>query len=212
MSNTSTHEQSRVEQNIKGHSIRPNATLVGVDLNGANLTGANLTGANLTGANLTGVYLVEANLTGADLTGADLTGADLMEASLRGASLRGASLWDANLWRADLRDANLTGANLAGAEGVEGIPKQPVPGLARLVLKQIKDHPETWDQRVCHSGCGTKHCVAGWAIVLAGEAGVAAEKRLNTEEAAALLLGGNDHPFNPTDNPIPWLEQMVSKE
>lgn len=35
------------------------------------------------------------------------------------------------------------------------------------VLAQIEAHPETWDQTKWH--CGTKHCIAGWAQILAGK-------------------------------------------
>lgn len=35
------------------------------------------------------------------------------------------------------------------------------------VFDQIKTHPETWDQKQWH--CGSTHCFAGWAQVLAGK-------------------------------------------
>ncbi len=41
--------------------------------------------------------------------------------------------------------------------------------LLRDVVKQIVNHPETWDQTVFHSSCGTAHCVAGWAAVMEGK-------------------------------------------
>lgn len=31
------------------------------------------------------------------------------------------------------------------------------------IIDQIREHPESWNQKVYHSGCGTKHCIAGWA-------------------------------------------------
>lgn len=37
----------------------------------------------------------------------------------------------------------------------------------RRVIDQINAHPESWDQSVWH--CGTKHCFAGWAQILAGK-------------------------------------------
>jgi hypothetical protein len=68
--------------------------------------------------------------------------------------------------------------------------------------------------RSWHSDCGTKHCFAGWAVTLAGEAGKAAEGRLETAPAARLLLGGSDHPFDEEDGGrvIPWLEARVAEE
>ena len=38
----------------------------------------------------------------------------------------------------------------------------------KKVLDQIEQHPETWDQDIWHSPCGTQHCFAGWAEILAG--------------------------------------------
>jgi hypothetical protein len=37
--------------------------------------------------------------------------------------------------------------------------------------------------------CGTKHCRAGWAIVLAGEAGAALEAKYGPATAGALIYG-----------------------
>ena len=35
----------------------------------------------------------------------------------------------------------------------------------KAILDQIKSHPETWNQYVWHSHCGTSHCIAGWAQI-----------------------------------------------
>lgn len=40
--------------------------------------------------------------------------------------------------------------------------------MASLVENQIRMHPETHNQRVWVSDCGTTACVAGWAVQLAG--------------------------------------------
>lgn len=39
---------------------------------------------------------------------------------------------------------------------------------ANLVLKQIENDPDTWQQRVWaeQTKCGTVHCFAGWAVAL----------------------------------------------
>lgn len=34
------------------------------------------------------------------------------------------------------------------------------------ILTHIKKHPESYDQRVTHSQCGTKHCIAGHADLM----------------------------------------------
>lgn len=35
--------------------------------------------------------------------------------------------------------------------------------LMQKTMDQILLHPETWNQSVWHSDCGTSHCFAGWA-------------------------------------------------
>lgn len=41
--------------------------------------------------------------------------------------------------------------------------------LLRKVMEHITAHPEEYDQReyAVRTECGTKHCIAGWAVVLA---------------------------------------------
>ena len=155
------------------------ALAIDADLTGADLTGADLTGADLTGAGLTG-----ADLTGADLTGADLRGADLRGAGLRGAGLRGAGLTGADLTGADLRSADLTGADLTGAD-LRGAEIPIIPNIDSAVLAAIEAggtlRMDTW-----HT-CNTTHCRAGWAIVLAGDAGAKLETNIGSAAAGALI-------------------------
>ena len=33
----------------------------------------------------------------------------------------------------------------------------------KKIIDQIREHPESWNQYVYHSSCGTAHCIAGWA-------------------------------------------------
>lgn len=49
-------------------------------------------------------------------------------------------------------------------------PPNPLRGerLLKAAINQILLHPETWDQKVWHSPCRTKHCLAGWCQILAG--------------------------------------------
>lgn len=46
--------------------------------------------------------------------------------------------------------------------------------------------------------CGTTHCVAGWAIMLAGEQGAALERAIGPDAAGALIFAKS----NP-DLPVP---------
>jgi acetyltransferase-like isoleucine patch superfamily enzyme len=92
-----------------------------------------------------------------------------------------------------------------------------VAGLAGAVLRQIVDHPETYDQGVWHSECGTQHCAAGWAVVLAGDAGRALESRVGTRAAAEMLLRSAHGdigwcPFGADDDPRPWLRDLAERD
>lgn len=55
----------------------------------------------------------------------------------------------------------------------------------RVVLGHIKANPNSWDQTTWH--CGTTHCFAGWAQILAGKAAHDG----NTRRDARLFLGLN---------------------
>ena len=137
---------------------------------GDTLTGANLTDADLAWADLTGANLTDADLTGADLTGADLTEVDLIDADLTGV---------------DLIDADLTGANLYGAK----LPEAPV--VERLHTKMLSAiEAGGLDMKTWHT-CETTHCRAGWAIVLAGDAGWALEKKIGPSAAGALIINAS---------------------
>lgn len=80
-----------------------------------------------------------------------------------------------------------------------------IPNLAQLILEQVEAKPETFDMGSWHGDetcdgpkvpsmgyrkCGTTHCVAGWAVVIAGAAGRKLELEVgdDTEDAARLLF------------------------
>jgi hypothetical protein len=125
----------------------------------------------------------DANLIGADLSDADLRGADLSGANLSGANLIGANLIGADLSDANLRGAFLRGADLSGAPKIENI-HQAVYAAASA--------PDALDMGQWHNACGTAHCRAGWAVVLAGEAGKALEAKIGTPAAAAAIYLASD--------------------
>jgi hypothetical protein len=150
----------------------------GVNLSDADLTNANLSGADLTYANLAGIYLCSANLVGAFFVCADLFGADLSNANLSGADLFGADLTNANLSGADL-----SGVNLCGVRYVD-VPV--VPRLDAQILERIESGEGSLRMNVWHT-CETTHCRAGWAVVLAGDAGRKLEAKIGTAAAGALI-------------------------
>ena len=125
----------------------------------------------------------------ASLTNADLTNADLSFAVLRGANLTGANLTGANL-----RGAALTNAVLTGAELPDGVPL--VTNIDAAILSAISEDASGLKMDRWH--CGTTHCRAGWAVILAGDAGVALERQIGTAAAGALIYAASR-----PDKPVP---------
>ena len=188
-----------------------------VDLRGANLSRADLRGADLRRANLRGANLSGANLSGADLSHADLGGADLSGANLRHADLGVAylsytDLHDADLGGADLSHANLSRADLSGAKvSAELIPtaEQAAPLLAEVAAAALVCD-DALDMSTWHT-CETTHCIAGWAIQLAGKRGAALEKEYGSQSAGLALLGAEaaSHFFDTNEEAREWLRTKV---
>jgi uncharacterized protein YjbI with pentapeptide repeats len=193
------------------------AYLAGADLARAYLAGADLAGANLAGAYLAGADLARAYLAGANLADAYLAGADLARAYLADANLAGADLTGANLADADLADAYLADADLADAKNVPACtaavnPSEPyerkptaerraehvqryrernpdvpvVQGLDAKILGVIDSGKGKLNMSTWHT-CKTTHCRAGWAITLAGEAGLALEAKYGPQRAGTMI-------------------------
>jgi hypothetical protein len=171
---------------------------------GAYLRDADLRGADLSGADLRGADLRGADLSGADLRDADLRDADLSGAYLIGAYLRDADLRDADLSGADLRDAYLIGAYLRGADlsGADWIPK--IENIHQQIYAAASKE-NALDMSSWHRGgyCGTTHCRAGWAVVLAGPGGRVLEGVYGTGTAAALIYQASDPKLERIPN---WLD------
>ena len=187
------------------------------DLEDANLTGANLTGDDLSNANLERAKLTRANLSwaklsGANLSNANLTGANLTGADLTGAILTGADLTWAILTGADLTWANLTGANLTGAK-IDDAPE--VPNLCQAILTSVEANPESFEMGHWHNACGTTHCLAGWAVHLAGEAGHELESKVGTANAGIAIFlrshGSVPNFYSDNDEALAWLQKEVAK-
>ena len=144
-------------------------------------------GADLSGADLFDAELRYADLRYANLSGADLSGADLWYANLSDANLSGAVLRCANLRGADLRYADLNGAVLRGADlryaNLSDVPK--IEDLDAKIVAAIECGGKL-DMNHWHT-CETTHCRAGWAITLAGEDGIALEKKFGSAAAGALI-------------------------
>ena len=150
----------------------------------------------------------KAYLAGADLAGANLARADLARAYLAGADLARAYLAGAYLARAYLAGANLAGADNVSTE-VTGEPRKPYVKLSKDPverLAQIRERNpgipivEDLDGKILAAienggglemsnwhTCETTHCMAGWAIHLAGDAGKALEAERGPQRAGALI-------------------------
>jgi hypothetical protein len=61
------------------------------------------------------------------------------------------------------------------------------------VLDQIQSHPETWKQSSWH--CGTTHCFAGWAQILAGKSPDGDTVRRDARMFLELSLADADYLF-----------------
>lgn len=149
------------------------------DASYTNFENANLAGCRLNFANLTSARMHKANLNKADLEDAILAYADLSRASLRGANLVRAVVLCANLDGADLRDAALP-------------VKVVVKNLDAEILRRAESSPGLLDLRDYHVGVNA-HSRAGWAIVLAGEAGQALQSIYGSRTAASLIYAASTY-------------------
>jgi hypothetical protein len=144
--------------------------------------------------------LRHADLRDANLRGADLRGADLSYADLRGADLRGA----------DLRGANLRGANLRGAE--ELIIAFDAADRLKAVAANALATDAALEMDTWHT-CNTTHCIAGWAIHLAGEPGRLLEELHGPSVAGLMLLGAEAHShfFDSNEDARKWLQEVLER-
>ena len=181
----------------------------------------------------------KANLADANLADADLADADLAGANLAGANLARADLARANLAGADLAGADLARANLAGADDVPvkvtSEPRKPYVKLSKDPverLAQIRERNpgipivEDLDGKILAAienggglemsnwhTCETTHCMAGWAIHLAGDAGEALEAEHGPQRAGALIYrvstGRAPHFFASNERALADLKERV---
>lgn len=84
-----------------------------------------------------------------------------------------------------LRTLDLVQAERENPDFLRDIPC--VPNLDAKILAAIDSGQGILDMGEWHGACGTAHCVAGFAVAFAGEAGRALERRLDVEFAGALI-------------------------
>jgi hypothetical protein len=157
-----------------------------------------------------GESLSEADLSEADLSGADLSGANLNRADLYDADLSGADLSEADLSGADLSGADLRGANLREAKTDFEIatPEQAAPRIIAVAKAALE--PNALKMAYWHT-CETTHCIAGWAIHLAGEEGKALADKFNPHIAGLSLLGPEAalHFYDIDETATAWLKSKL---
>ena len=88
-----------------------------------------------------------------------------------------------------------TRANLTNAELACAIPV--IPNIDAAILAAIEAPGNALDMRHWHT-CGTTHCRAGWAVVLAGDAGTKLEYAIGSSAAGALIYA-----VSRPDQPVP---------
>lgn len=183
----------------------------GVDLSRANFSGANLSQTIFRRAILNGaIFTRTTKFSGTVFESADLTEADFRNTQFNpcdrvffnSANLSRATFHNADLHQnADLYGAKFTNANLEGCNlkilGVDYIPV--ISNIDAAILSAIQGTECYLDLENWHStnSCETRHCRAGWAIVLAGKAGAELETFLGAELAGTLIYaasGSNPSP------------------
>jgi hypothetical protein len=109
------------------------------------------------------------------------------------------------------------GAKLTALTRVGGYPfAWPDPDVARTRLIDVARHalatPDALDTKVWHK-CETTHCIAGWAIHLAGAEGAELERMFGSASAGLALLGldGAKKFWWPTDKARTWLQSVLAE-
>ncbi|MGX1587302.1 pentapeptide repeat-containing protein [Brevundimonas diminuta] len=139
-------------------------------------------------------------------SGAVLRDADLRGAVLRDADLRGAVLRDADLRGAVLRGAVLPKAVQAMRPADEAEQRDRIAAVAALALKD-DDALNMGDWHTCE----TTHCIAGWAVHQAGDAGYLLEEMMGPHAAGAILLGDEaaKHFYDSGEQARAWLTSFL---
>jgi len=145
----------------------------------ANLDGANLDGANLDGASLGRASLGRANLDGASLVGASLVGAI------------GITIPVSDPAKPYVRPTTPEEVKAARrARMLKYRERNPdVPVVDRLdakILESVTGGGGRLEMSTWHS-CTMTHCIGGWAIVHAGEAGAKLEAKYDSQRAATMI-------------------------
>lgn len=93
-------------------------------------------------------------------------------------------------------DVSIRPGDDAGALTSVGGHLLPDAETAKARLEEVARHaladPANLDMRKWHNesgGCGTSHCISGWAVHLAGDDGYKLEREVQQPTAGVILLG-----------------------
>lgn len=139
---------------------------------------------DLSGWNLNYAELSHIAFNESDFTGATMIGARLCHTSLRGCILR-----DVNFNRVEMREVDFSLADLRGARFNYAVPK--VSKLWSRIHEAIHEPKRCLTMRDWHHYTidgKEAHCLAGWAVTLAGDEGQRLEELVGTAAAGALLF------------------------
>ena len=130
-----------------------------------------------------------------------------------------------NLWKyqeltevsgyVDIRAEN---ASLPALTEVSGyVYEQPAPEIIATRLASVAAHALAAPKALrmsCWHACKTSHCIAGWAIHLAGEEGYELERKVGSSNAGLILLGVDAaSKFRLKDDEAKaWLQTFVASE
>jgi uncharacterized protein YjbI with pentapeptide repeats len=129
------------------------------------------------------------DLSGRDLDRIDATGGDFRDCELVDTWFIGAVLRDCDFRGCNLWGTNFSQADLTGAKFDVDIPV--VLDLDEKILAEVAENPESLDMDHYHRNCGSTHCLAGWAIHLAGKRGYELEERLGALVAGGLIYSAS---------------------
>lgn len=145
------------------------------------------------------------------------------KANLNHSSFLNCTINGGNFVEAELSDVIVKGSDLLGPESAQS-----------LINKGITTFPPSVDfihQKVLHNAkiggldmgdfhtCDTTHCIAGWAIHLAGDKGYYAEQKLDPENAGAMIYLASDRQlekipnfYTDDESAMRELEYLAAKE
>jgi hypothetical protein len=111
---------------------------------------------------------------------------------------------------ADLRYADLRGVDLRGANGL--IIASDAADRLKAVAANALAADDALEMDAWHT-CNTTHCIAGWAIHLAGEPGRLLEESHGSAIAGLMLLGieAHSHFYDSNEDARKWLQEVLER-